>query len=375
MALQLASVTHSRDNNFNLIRFIAAAMVLVSHSFALRTGLEVNEPLYRLGMSLGGVAVDVFFVTSGFLITGSLLNRRGLVAFVWARILRIYPALIVAVLFTVVVVGWYFTDLQAAEYFARPEIFKYVWKNATLVLGGYEGLPGVFLRSPFPSAVNGSLWTLPWEVRMYAILLSLGIVIRVTKLDGPTALRRAVVLLGVVSLAGHIVNHYLVLSTAIRLTLMLRLAAMFFIGASLYLLKERVLVSRRVMVAMLCMLLLATTSRDLFYLCYHLFIGYLVIGAAYLPSQRLHGFNKWGDYSYGMYLYAFPIQQSVVALVPGISAVQYVMDSFVITFCLAFLSWHLIEKRSLKFKDSVAVREGKLSLLQGGRAASPKPAA
>lgn len=107
----ISNYTNTRDNNYNLIRFLAAVLVLFTHSFALTYGSGNAEPLrYSLGITWGTIAVDVFFVTSGFLIAGSFFKRGNLIAFGWARILRIYPALFVALLFCVFVVGLAFTS-------------------------------------------------------------------------------------------------------------------------------------------------------------------------------------------------------------------------------------------------------------------------
>jgi peptidoglycan/LPS O-acetylase OafA/YrhL len=104
--LTLGDYVGGRDNNFNLIRFLAASAVLLSHSFPLSNGDPTTEPLRSwLGLSAGEIAVDVFFLTSGFLVAGSLLTRHSVSGFAVARALRIYPAMVVSVLLTVPVVG------------------------------------------------------------------------------------------------------------------------------------------------------------------------------------------------------------------------------------------------------------------------------
>ena len=106
MGTVLSEYTNNRDNNFNLIRFIAASLVLYTHSYALVIGTGDAEPLRNsIGMTWGSIAVDVFFVISGFLIASSFFERNNIVAFVWARILRIYPALIVAIIFCVLIIN------------------------------------------------------------------------------------------------------------------------------------------------------------------------------------------------------------------------------------------------------------------------------
>jgi len=117
MGTVLSKYTNNRDNNFNLIRFLAASLVLYSHSFSLAIGTVYAEPFkISLGLTLGTIAVDIFFITSGFLIASSFFEKNNIIAFVWARILRIYPALIIALIFCVFMVGLFFTTNMTSEY-------------------------------------------------------------------------------------------------------------------------------------------------------------------------------------------------------------------------------------------------------------------
>jgi peptidoglycan/LPS O-acetylase OafA/YrhL len=179
--MQLGQLAHGRDNNFNLIRIIAASGVLVTHSFALVTGDKMSEPLRaQLGIPLGSLAVDTFFITSGFLVTASLLKRQSLLEFAWARCLRIFPALLAMLCLTVLGVGLFFSTLSSSQYLLDPQTYRYLARASVLVFGIVDGLPGVFESNPLRGAVNGSLWTMPYEVWMYMLLglawLALGIV-------------------------------------------------------------------------------------------------------------------------------------------------------------------------------------------------------
>ncbi|MBP6749453.1 MAG: acyltransferase, partial [Xanthomonadaceae bacterium] len=144
-------------NNFNLIRLFAAWLVIYSHAWAI-TGIDGSDLVGRMTItkSAGAFAVDVFFVISGFLVAASL-ERRTWRAFLVARALRIYPALVVCVLATVFVLGPVMTT--AADYWRDATTWRYLWANATLWRAEFW-LPGVFETLP-RTAVNGSLWTLP----------------------------------------------------------------------------------------------------------------------------------------------------------------------------------------------------------------------
>ena len=168
----------SRDNNFNLLRFVAASLVILSHSFALAGGTGTAEPPSSLiGVSFGTIGVYIFFTASGFLITMSYYARHDLLAFLWARFLRIFPALAVCALLSAFVLGLAFTTNGMGSYLNLSSTYKYVINNTLLLpLGFQETLPGVFLGNPFPLVVNGSLWTLPVELRIYLIVALIGFV-------------------------------------------------------------------------------------------------------------------------------------------------------------------------------------------------------
>ena len=160
----------SRPNNFDLLRFVAATLVLVDHS-AVLTGRPGHPGLFAYE-TLGGFAVAVFFIISGFLVAASWERAPRLGAFALKRALRIIPAYAAVVAFAALVLGPIVTELAPGAYFRNPLTWAY-FRNLTFV-ELYYSLPGVFTRNPFPNAVNGSIWTLPIEVTMYIALAALG---------------------------------------------------------------------------------------------------------------------------------------------------------------------------------------------------------
>nr|WP_289135086.1 acyltransferase [uncultured Halomonas sp.] len=351
MSGYLASFVSGRDNNFNLIRFVAATLVLFSHSFALSIGSSDAEPLRAsIGMTWGDIAVDIFFITSGFLIANSFLTRSNVLVFLWSRALRIFPALIIAVLFCVFVIGIAFTSLEPKEYLAHDQTQRYLIKNIMLVGGIEYSLPGVFSENPFSHAVNGSLWTMPYEVKMYMLLIvmfgSFALASRATKLLN---YKHLIAFLGISAITLHIINHFEDLFTG----QFLRLFSMFFIGAAFYGWREKIFLSSRITALLLVLLVAASlVNKTIFFVIYCFALPLIIFGLAYLVSGQIRRFNKLGDYSYGIYIYAFPVQQSLAALIPNISVFSMIVLSFLVTCTLAALSWHLIEKRCLKLKSA-----------------------
>jgi len=346
--LTLSEFTNGRDNNFNLIRICAALAVLVTHSFALIAGTGDAEPLRKtLGTTMGYMAVDVFFITSGFLVTASLLTRQSTLEFVWARVLRIFPALIVVVALTVFVLGPVFTTVPLLQYFLSRDTIKYCVKSSTLVFGAAYNLPGVFCNNPFKNTVNGSLWTMPYEIRMYLVLAVAWLCLQITPIVRLKALKGIIIALTIGAGVYVLVSYFCVPAQSY----FLRLFFMFFIGASFYMLKEHIVVSRRLFWLFLAAVLLFTINKQAFFVVYVCAIAYILFFIAYVPKGIIRRYNRLGDYSYGIYIYAFPVQQSIIACNPGISIFRLILLSAFITLFFAVISWHLLEKRALKLKD------------------------
>ena len=344
---RLSDYVGSRDNNFNLLRFLAAFLVLVSHAYALSTGDPGTEPLRQaLGTTPGGIAVDTFFITSGFLVTASLLARKSVWGFVTARALRIYPGLLVAVLLTTVVAGLFYGSLPMGEFLMSRGTWSYIVHNSTLFLGVKYMLPGVFELTPYAKAVNGSLWTLPFEVRMYAGLALLWVVVGMIGRDQPRRFAGAVTVVAVAALLLHLSwtgPRYHDFGAM--------LTAAFFAGAAAYVRRDRIPMSWGVFGACLAAIGVSAWHADLFFFVYTLTLPYVVLFFAHVPEGSIRQFNRLGDYSYGLYIYGFPVQQALAASFPGISPLALLAGSAPLTLALAVLSWHLIEKRALAWKD------------------------
>lgn len=347
----LGDFVGSRDNNFNLIRFLAASAVLFSHSFPLATGDRASEPLRQWGITPGSVAVDTFFLTSGFLVTGSLLARRSVLRFAAARALRIYPALIVAVLLTVLAVGLGFSSLPMPAFFADTDTWRYLARNMTLVSGIEYVLPGAFEGNPWRLMVNASLWTLPFELSMYAALALLWCAATWTNpARSAERMKLAVALACVLIMGSHLVVPLASKSNGIHL------AAMFFAGSALFVFRNRVPVHRGLFVALILLVALAAPYAAALPVVLTLALPYLVLFIAYVPKGPVRAFNRLGDYSYGIYIYAWPVQQMTAATIKGIGPWAMAATAFVFTLALAIVSWHLIEKRALALSKKDAQR-------------------
>lgn len=349
--MRLSECAIGRDNNFNLIRVLAALSVIFSHSVAV-LGLPAHREIFfdHLGFSAGEMAVDVFFVASGFLVTGSLVARGSLVAFLWARALRIYPALWAMLALTVFLLAPALTSLPLADYFRAQETHEYFWKCATLVGGVRYSLPGVFEHAPLKGEFNGSLWTLPIELRMYLHLAGAWLVLSIL----PSIRIRALTLIAPMAAAAFLaIVLYGRFSGGPFNAANIRVL-MFLAGTTLYLWRDRIRLSPGAMAALLLILALASLDKVAFFVAYVLGLPLLVLHLAYLPGEPVRRFNAWGDYSYGVYIYAFPIQQTLAQAFPAMSLFAMVAVSGLLTLAVAALSWWGIERRALARKGNFA---------------------
>lgn len=348
MLNRLSDFTNSRDNNFNLIRFIAALAVLFSHCYP--TTNTKDELITQFGFDMGDIAVDVFFVASGFLVTNSLVKRYDLRTFFIFRFLRIYPGLWVSVIFNVFVIGVLFTSLDNSAYLFNRQTIVFLIKNSILVLGEANQLPGVFKHNPYHTVVNASMWSLPWEVRMYLMLIFIGFISHIGKANEfRKRVSRLVTAIAICTTTIYISDYYLILFEE-KTSQFFRLSTMFFIGSLALIYQQKIFLSWHLLFTLIIILFFFSFTKNLLFVPYLLLISYLVFFAAYIPAGFIRKFNLLPDYSYGLYIYGFPVQQSLAHLYPKISVLPMLLSSFVVTLLLAAFSWHFVEEPSLKLK-------------------------
>jgi peptidoglycan/LPS O-acetylase OafA/YrhL len=338
--------TRGRDNNFDLIRVVAAFTVLFAHSRAL-SGAPLPHPELTLrGFDASAVAVDVFFFTSGFLVAGSLFSRANIFEFAWARAMRIFPALWAMLLITVIGLGLFVGTLPAAEFFGSAITRDYVAHCATLVNGVRYHLPGLFADNHLPDIVNGSLWTLPIEWRLYEYLAAGWVLLAFRPASRVAAFRYAMPAAALILMAAAIKTFFVAHARDGALVP----TFMFFYGAALQMWRARINLSFVRGAALLAALGAASLNWGAFLAVYLATLGPLVLHFAYLPGGPLRAYNRVGDYSYGVYIYAFPVQQALIAVIPGLSLTGLNIYAPALTLACAALSWHFLEKPALDWK-------------------------
>jgi peptidoglycan/LPS O-acetylase OafA/YrhL len=299
-------------------------------------------------MNLGTLAVLTFFAISGYFISQSFHNRHSVVEFAAARALRIYPGLLAVLVLTVVALGPVFTTIGLADYFLARETLFYIPKNLLLWPLQYE-LPGVFEDNAYPGAINGSLWTLVYEVACYAMVAVVGMLglARNGRRFTGFVLAYAIWYVAVIPLLRSNFNHL----TIIRNLHLLALP--FVIGMTLF--QFRQWVPLRFPILVLLAAASAISYRSLWF--HELFIlawSYGIFYLGFLRYRPLLAYNRLGDYSYGMYIYGFPVQQVIAAVYSGCTPAVMMGLSMPLTLLLSILSWHWIEERALAQRSTVS---------------------
>lgn len=345
---QKITVNSGRSTGFDYIRILLAFQILFWHSFLVCYGVSTFrmffENFYRPAVF---AVVPCFFALSGFLVAGSLVRVKNVPVFLTLRALRIFPALGCEVIISALVIGPLLTDRSLQNYFTSPELHAYFLNMVGLV---HFTLPGVFTHNPF-SSVNQQLWTIPAELLCYQILAALAI-LRVTSTIRVYGL--AMILLTFVA----VIRDWSKSATATGFLPTTSFVTMCFVcGVFLYLAREIIPYKLSLCIGSLVIIwlvLMCTKYLDRRVYYYYLIIYLAPCPIAYvttylgLTKVRKIGVIASGDYSYGIYLYGFPIQQAIVQLLPSYRVwYMNLVLSLLITGLFAWLSWRFVESRIL----------------------------
>ncbi len=343
---------NERNNSFHFLRFLAASFVIITHSYVL-LGLPEHDLMVRLTngtTSFSRLGVWIFFVISGYLIMGSAERSKTVVSYVFRRVLRIFPALIVVVLVTVFVLGSIVSTLPVDSYLQDHMSWRYLLA-ITLYRVQYH-LPGVFSGLPYPHVVNGSLWTIPYEFTLYALPMLLVLGQKWSRVFPWRGLLVAFVLLVIFTRAAWSGLFYVIVPVlGLNAWHLLNFSVFFVAGMLVHLYKQSIPMKPYLAWITLSLWLVSCWIGFGPYVSY-VAIPYLVLFIAERRSW-LNNFGKFGDVSYGVYLYAFPLGQLIVS-VAGIhlSVPTLAIATWISAIVCGYLSWKIIEAPALRFKKT-----------------------
>lgn len=344
----VCSIIQRDKNNFDLLRLIAAIAVIFGHSYAISPQPPHKDFILNLLFFdySGSLAVNFFFFLSGLLVMDSLIRRPKPLQFLVRRASRIFPGLVLCLFVTVFIIGPLFTKLSIFDYFTQKETWSYLFKNISLGELQWK-LPGVFSDSQF--GLNGSLWTLPYELKCYLYLtLFCGLGLFTNRFIANS------LYLAIISIALFMPNFLLQFGFPQTPKTHI-LAAYFSVGMLCALNKEKISLNGFAVLVMWGFYLLVPTAARHNFLFYSIFF-YTSLYIASLPFVIKY-LKLPCDISYGVYIYGFMIQQSIHAVFPtmGIYGNQLIC---ILIACLAGLaSWFLIEKPAISLGAKITASD------------------
>lgn len=353
---QRAVETGGRSTGFDYLRILLATLVVLAHSRAITVGLKFHTfvtatthaaavPHPPLLQPLVWTILPAFFALSGYLVAGSLERSKTTTEFAMLRLLRIWPALIVETVLAAFLMGPFVTEFPLRAYFSNPDLWAYPWNIVGYI---HYTLPGVFLHNPWPLIVNSQLWTIPSEFECYALLV-IASIFRFAKWKSSTVILAAVYLLFYTVVFHAPPHRWSEGATAAAPT---TLVLAFLVGVTMFKFKELIPLNFGLF------LLAGVVSFPLMWNGEYQYLATIPIayatvyaGLTNFPKTII---NRTGDYSYGVYLYGFPIQQLLAYLLPQskIWPLNFVIALMCAGLFAAF-SWHVIEHRALMSRGKV----------------------
>lgn len=347
-SMKLTCVGHilPRDrNNFNLLRLAAASAVVISHAIYLHPDHKNYQVLSDVNFyDLGAHAVNVFFVLSGLTVAASLSRSTSTLEFIAARALRILPALAACALLTILL-GVILTSCATGQFLSDMRVWRYGVQTLLLGLGSASaGLPGVFAENPVPSTVNGSIWTLKYEVACYLLLAATGWLGLLTRYRFAWLLGISWTLAGLFLFVRFGRNIEAVDQAA-------RFWLCFTLGVAYFVYRDSIPLTV-IGVAALGLVFWTSIGSGLERLVSLVATSYAVVWFAKLPTGRLRYLANKVDLSYGMYIFGWPISQTLILMRPEINVVWLVLLSLGSSAAVALPSWMWIERPTLRARGS-----------------------
>lgn len=330
-------MSQHRNNNFNLLRFIFATMVVVAHAPQLLDNGHERDLLFRFGhtMDLGQLAVDFFFILSGHLIVQSWKSDPSIRHFLVKRVRRIFPGFLVASIFCAFVVGPIAAS-SARDYFAAFSLDQFA---LGAVLLQKPVTPPVFAGTSLQ--LNGSMWTIAPEFICYLAVLTLGLL-------GFIKHRRLWALATAIVVAAFVVQRFEIHTWLPDYWL--RFAGCFTMGGLFFLYKEKIPKSDALALFACAFLAICQFSWRLSEIAVLLAAPYLIFHLAEKQWRSVLGFNKLPDVSYGIYLYSFPIQALLAWWYPHASPWALLPIAMIAATLAGTLSWYAVEQPMLRRK-------------------------
>jgi peptidoglycan/LPS O-acetylase OafA/YrhL len=338
--------SRNRPSGFDYMRLVLSTGVIAQHTVNVSYGQQAVVALFHTeARAIFGLIIPMFFALSGFLVAGSLERNRSLISFLGLRAARLLPALALEIILSALVFGMFFTTEPISKYVSSAEFHSYFLNIFGMI---HYNLPGVFLGNPDPRVVNLQLWTIPAELKCYLVLAGLGFF----GIIGKKSLTIWIAILTQITLVVFAIRSGGNISMLAPIPV---LVGCFLVGVCFYRVRSAIPISTTLgllsFIATIVLLLVPYGDWLL-----PIPSAYLTIWLGTMNPKR-NAILLSGDYSYGLYLYGFPIQQAVATL----SWTHEWWINFVIAYPLAVLmaifSWWSVERPALSLKKFIYLAE------------------
>lgn len=335
--MYLSDFSEKRSNNLNFLKFIASLAVIISHAYPLSKGEQTVDFLLNISgqtLGLGGVAVAVFFISSGFFVSKSIERKNNTLIYLKARLKRLLPPLWFMLIVVIFVCGVGFTTVSIFDYFFNIQFLQYCLNFFLIPI---HSLPGVFDNNVYPSVINGALWTLPIEFVCYIVLLA----VYKLKLFNKESYK----IFSAIMILGFVLVYCSPLPIFAYIKGYMAPFFMFYLGSLFWIYRDQIFMSRKLYYVSFFLLILFTLMH-FGHLALCLFFPYIVLYVSFQLPQCGRRLSNLGNYSYGIYLFGWPIQQMVVSLFGGsMSIVLNCLISIPLACLAGILVYNVVEKR------------------------------
>jgi peptidoglycan/LPS O-acetylase OafA/YrhL len=338
-------------NNFDFLRLLFAVLVVIHHSYPI-SGTSEQDVLYYATnglLSFSYIGVRGFFVISGFLIFPSLMRSRNLIDYFVKRILRIYPGLLV-VLAVTVFFSMFLYDGNFLSFIKNKSTYTYIPVNLSLIKMQHA-IKGVFENNLFPRAINGSLWTIVYEFTLYCTI-SFFILFKQKTIVFQRVLLLLFILIFFIILIFQLQIGTIHIGT-LGLSMFAHNAIYFYVSAflSTYDL-HKIKYKFQILISTFLVWIFLIGNQNFELLQYFLFPIIVLFFGTYSTKYLNNIGEKIGDLSYGVYIYGFPVQQTLMHFFV-LTCLQLTVFAMPIIFAFAWLSWHVVEKTALSNKQKI----------------------
>ncbi|VDZ84305.1 acyltransferase [Kluyvera intermedia] len=344
--LTVANALSRGQNNLDLIRIIAALMVIFGHSFALTLNPNAQEPFsYFFNFTYSGsIAVKIFFFISGLLVTNSMMRSNDILTFVSARFFRIYPAFAATIIITGLVIGPVVYSGTLEQYYDSGSYVNYIVNS--LHFNTQYFIDGVFTGNKDGGSINGSLWTIAIEVSAYLLVLSAYIF---TGFKNKIILNTLCILTIVIPLTSIDGLNFI----AERTSEAFLLPSCFALGSLYAINKNNIHADLKIPIAFF-IIYKVSYSPLMSYFAFYAGVCTLALWLSTTRIAKMITIRK--DISYGIYLWGFPIQQSL-SYFYGLSTIQLIIFSSILSIIAGYVSFVFIESPAIALSKKIISRQ------------------